>query len=68
MFSHRVGYTSNCNTNEISHTLKVLYNDLVVYFYVCNKVIFMIIYIDFNVYNYAYVCILSIYWIWKLIF
>ncbi len=44
MFSHKVGYT-NCNTNEISHTLKVLYNDLVVYFYVCNKVIFMIIYI-----------------------
>jgi len=52
------------NNHQISHILKVFYNDIGVYFYVCIKIIFMIYYIYHKyiyVYiNYMYVCILFI--------
>jgi hypothetical protein len=45
----------NYNGYQISHILKVLYNDIGVYFNVCIKIIFMICYIY---YKYVFVCIL----------
>jgi len=43
------------NSHQISHILKVLYNDIGVYFYVCIKIVFTIYYIY---HKYIFVCIL----------
>jgi hypothetical protein len=45
----------SCNNHQINHILKVFYNDINVYFYVCIKIIFMIYYIY---HKYIFVCIL----------
>ncbi len=46
---------TGCNSHQISHILKVFYNDIGVYFYVCIKIIFTIYYIY---HKYIFVCIL----------
>ncbi len=60
------------NSHQITPILKIFYDDIGVYFYVCIKIMFMIYYTYINIYifyiNYAYVHILFIYWILKLIF
>ncbi len=43
------------SSHQISHILKVLYDDIRVYFYVCIKIIFTIYYIY---HKYIFVCIL----------
>jgi hypothetical protein len=48
-------YPISCNSHQINHILKVFYDDIGVYFYVCIKIISMIYYI----YNkYIFVCVL----------
>ncbi len=46
----------NRNNHQISHILKVFYDDIGVYFYVCIKIIFTIYYIY---HKYIFVCILT---------
>jgi len=43
------------NNHQISHILKVFYNEIGVYFYICIKIMFMIYYIY---HKYIFVCIL----------
>jgi hypothetical protein len=45
----------SCNSHQISHILKVFYDDIGVYFYVCIKIIFTICYIYHKC---IFVCIL----------
>jgi hypothetical protein len=52
---HRLICCINHNSHQISRILKVFYNDIGVYFYVCIKIIFMICYIY---HKYMFVCIL----------
>jgi len=44
----------NCNSHQISHILKVIYNDIGMYFYVCVKIIFTIYIRNINKYVFEF--------------